>query len=87
MEEKINKLEKDLHIVIENFSFNRYEMIRKLNSLTQSFCKRNNIMCLTSMNNNIIHFSFTITEHNIHHIYVDINLILRKNKIKKLKGM
>ena len=83
--EKFEKLEKDVHFIIGHFYLDEYEMHKRLSWLMLAFCKDNNVACLTSIKNNIIHYGFTISEHHIYHLYVDINLVLRKYKIKKLK--
>ena len=83
--EKFEKFEKDIHFIIGHFYFDRYEMHKRLTWLTHAFCKDNNVACLTRIKNNIILYQFIISEHNRQDMEVDINLILRKFKIKKLK--
>lgn len=85
--EKFNKFEKNVHFIIGHFYYDQYEMHKRLTWLTHAFCKDNNVPCLTSINGNIIHYGFTISQSHIYHVYVDINLILRTSKIKKLRGM
>lgn len=87
MNKEFESLVKELIYTVENYNSNRYEMVLKLNSLIQYFCKKYRITCLTSMINNIIYLKFIFSDEIKKNVEIDINQILRKNKIRKLRGM